>query len=112
MGTVTRHDGALVARRRVSPFLTLALVRGAIRPHPPNVLPLAVDEATQVAPEEIRPALVRIAPGIDAVFQLYEDADFDFSRLDPDAATAYLLEHGNVVEAATFEIDTSIRENC
>ncbi len=70
VGTVTNHDGVLVARRGASPFLALALVRGGIRPQAANVLPLVVDyypfDWVRVPPRGYQPGL-GAGPGADAL---------------------------------------------
>ena len=71
-----------------------------------------VDEAAEVAPSEIRPEAERAAVGFHAALQLYEEASFDLTQLDPAAAEMFLSEHDEEVERASAVIDEWARENC
>jgi hypothetical protein len=71
-----------------------------------------VDEAAEVAPAELGAEADRSAVGFHAALELYAETNFDLTQLDPDAAGAYLEEHGAEMEAATGAIDKWAEEHC
>ena len=93
----------LAEQIRTDVQITEAMVQDAIR----SFGPLG-REAAEVAPADIRPAAELQNAVFDSTLELYEEANWDFTRMDPDA----LQTLSDATGAAGAEIEEWRREHC